>query len=74
MAMQAPCLLVVSALLIAGCGGGEKPEAPLLGAVRTLGIESTAFRDGGTIPRRYTCDGEGISPPLSWSGVPRDAR
>ncbi len=33
-------------------------------------ITSTAFQDGATIPARYTCDGEDISPALSWSGAP----
>jgi Raf kinase inhibitor-like YbhB/YbcL family protein len=34
----------------------------------TLG--STAFEAGGEIPIRHTCEGEDVSPPLSWSGVP----
>ncbi len=29
-----------------------------------------AFVDGGLIPALYTCDGEDISPPLSWEGAP----
>ena len=33
-------------------------------------LNSSAFADGETIPREYTCDGEDVSPPLSWSGVP----
>ncbi len=37
-------------------------------------IESSAFSEGGTIPRQYTCDGKDISPPLSWSGVPEGAK
>src|SRR5438105_2930693 len=37
-------------------------------------IESSAFSEGGQIPRSYTCDGEDISPQLSWSGVPEGAR
>jgi len=40
----------------------------------TLKLESSAFTDGGTIPRRYTCEGMDISPPLSWSGLPKDTR
>ncbi len=36
----------------------------------TLKIESSAFAPGGEIPTRYTGEGEDISPPLSWSGVP----
>jgi len=33
-------------------------------------LQSEAFPNGGRIPMRYTADGEDISPPLSWSGVP----
>ncbi len=33
-------------------------------------ITSTAFAEGGSIPARYTCDGEDISPPLRWDSVP----
>jgi len=33
-------------------------------------ITSTAFTEGSMIPQDYTCDGEDISPPLAWSGVP----
>ena len=32
-------------------------------------ITSSAFREGEAIPRKYTCDGEDVSPPLSWSGA-----
>ena len=33
-------------------------------------LTSDAFDDGGTIPRRHTCDGEDVSPALSWEGAP----
>jgi Raf kinase inhibitor-like YbhB/YbcL family protein len=33
-------------------------------------ISSPAFMDGGRIPRRYTCDGDNVAPPLEWSGAP----
>jgi Raf kinase inhibitor-like YbhB/YbcL family protein len=39
----------------------------------TIALESPAFEDGGSIPPRYTADGEQISPPLRWSRLPRDA-
>lgn len=35
---------------------------------------STAFDEGGTIPVRHTCEGENLSPPLLWSGVPSETR
>lgn len=37
-----------------------------------LTLTSTAFKHNGDIPRRYTCDGDDISPPLAWSGVPKE--
>ncbi len=40
----------------------------------TISLECPAFPEGGTIPRVYTCDGEDISPPLAWSGVPEATR
>ncbi|MEJ2309772.1 MAG: YbhB/YbcL family Raf kinase inhibitor-like protein [Gammaproteobacteria bacterium] len=39
-----------------------------------LTLKSGAYADGDTIPARYTCEGEDISPPLEWSGVPDGAR
>jgi Raf kinase inhibitor-like YbhB/YbcL family protein len=35
-----------------------------------LVVDSQAFRDGNTIPQKYTCDGDNISPALRWTGVP----
>lgn len=36
----------------------------------TLSITSTAFAPNGEIPRRFTCEGEDLSPPLAWAGAP----
>ncbi|HIH61834.1 MAG TPA: YbhB/YbcL family Raf kinase inhibitor-like protein [Methanobacteriales archaeon] len=33
-------------------------------------IRSIAFNDGERIPKKYTCDGEDISPPLIWEDIP----
>ncbi len=33
-------------------------------------LESSAFRPNGEIPRKYTCEGDDVSPPLAWSGAP----
>ncbi len=35
-------------------------------------LKSAAFGDHDFIPRRYAKDGEDVSPPLTWSGVPAD--
>jgi Raf kinase inhibitor-like YbhB/YbcL family protein len=37
-------------------------------------LRSTAFANGEAIPRRYTCEGEDVSPPLSWSDPPEGTR
>lgn len=37
-------------------------------------ITSTAFRNEGTIPKLYTCEGKDISPPLAWTDVPTGAK
>jgi len=40
----------------------------------TLTVRSSAFQDGGIIPRQCTCDGENLAPPLDWSGVPSQSK
>jgi len=37
-------------------------------------LQSPAFEPGSRIPDLYTCQGEDVSPPLAWSGVPEEAR
>ena len=37
-------------------------------------IQSKSFRHNEMIPARYTCDGQDISPPLQWSGIPTEAK
>ena len=39
-----------------------------------LRLESDAFLEGGAIPRKYTCEGKDISPPLSWVGIPQGTK
>jgi Raf kinase inhibitor-like YbhB/YbcL family protein len=35
-----------------------------------LVLNSDVFVDGDPIPRRFTCEGEDISPPLTWDNLP----
>src|SRR3974390_2964636 len=37
-------------------------------------LTSSAFREGELIPPKYTCDGENVSPPLRFDGVPETAK
>ena len=40
----------------------------------TIQIKSSAFEDGGMIPRSYTCDEKDVSPDLAWAGVPEGTK
>jgi hypothetical protein len=57
-------------LVAAGVAGGP----PAAAASGGLTLASPAFEAGSGIPRRHTCEGEDVSPPLRWSHVPEDAR
>lgn len=37
-------------------------------------LTSTAFGDGEPIPKRHSCDGENLSPPLAWRSLPEGTR
>jgi Raf kinase inhibitor-like YbhB/YbcL family protein len=50
---------------VAAAGGSGTAEG-----ATALAVSSTAFSPGGAIPRSFTCDGEGVSPDLSWSEAP----
>lgn len=52
----------------AGCGG--KPTVHEIRDIEPMTVTSPAFGNGAPIPERYTCEGDNLSPPLSWSGVP----
>jgi Raf kinase inhibitor-like YbhB/YbcL family protein len=43
-------------------------------APASIAVTSPAFADGEPIPVRYTADGEKLSPPLAWTGVPEGAQ
>ena len=36
-------------------------------APQKMTVESTAFKNGQTIPADYTADGKNVSPPLTWT-------
>ena len=39
-----------------------------------LMLTSPDFKPGETIPKRFTCDGQNVSPAFRWSGVPEGTR
>ncbi len=65
-------VLIVFSVVILGCSGESKfDEVEQMGELK---LTSPAFKDGGRIPDKYTCEGENISPPLEISGVPQGAK
>ena len=40
----------------------------------TMEITSSLFVHEDMIPAKYTCDGQNISPPLTWSGAPKETK
>lgn len=61
-------LFCALSLVLQSCESGE-PIPPKVGET-ILFLSSPAFREGGSIPAKYTCDGEDISPPLVWGEPP----
>ena len=67
-------LVFIVLVALAGCGGGDEVKGPPPKAPEGISVTSPAFRAGGDIPRRFTCDGAGVSPPLRFGNVPAGSR
>lgn len=67
-------MLAAVGVLVAGAGCAKGSEPVRSTAPARITLTSPAFVDGGTIPARYTCDGENVPPPLSWSRPPAGTR
>ena len=64
--------------LAAGGGPSESAGAQTMSVASnkssfTMKITSSAFQEGEMIPDEYSCNGAGLTPPLSFAGVPADA-
>ncbi|MFB6141015.1 MAG: YbhB/YbcL family Raf kinase inhibitor-like protein [Halosimplex sp.] len=56
-----------------GGATGGSPEPAETDEAEPLVVSSSAFEDGGTIPKKYTGAGEDVSPPLTVESVPEGA-
>ncbi len=71
-----PVLAALLFLAVLACSDGTDDWAavPRTDAdVAVVQLSSLAFAEGASIPVRYTCDGDNLSPPLAWEGVPSSA-
>jgi Raf kinase inhibitor-like YbhB/YbcL family protein len=68
---------VAATLLVASCtspsGSGDAEELADQPLDTAITVSSPAFADAAPIPRKFSCDGDDVSPPLSWDAVPDDA-
>ena len=61
--MRVKALLLATVLALVGASSAS-----------AFRLSSPAFRGGGAIPKRFTCDGADVSPPLRWTAPPRRTR
>jgi len=72
MVCKVGCLLI--ALLVVGsCQAKDKSDTAGKKAAE-IKLTSSAFAEGELIPRKYTCDGENVSPPLAWEPGPESTK
>jgi Raf kinase inhibitor-like YbhB/YbcL family protein len=64
MRAEAPLAAALFALLALASCDESGSTAP------SFDVTTPAFAEGGTIPKRHTCDGDGLSVPLLLSGIP----
>lgn len=88
--MKAKHIIFISFILFISCSGKKtenlqsqqnQQQQPQTTTQKTqeskdvkMKITSTAFKEGGLIPSKYTCDGDNFSPQLSWSGTPDNTK
>jgi len=54
-----------------------KPQAQYglnLPKQKNMKITSSAFENNGYIPKKYTCQGEDVNPPLDFADIPKEAK
>ena len=66
--MLTPCVLFMAIISTFADEPKGEPEEEVVMA--ELELKSDAFEQGETIPEKYTCDGDDISPQLSWGQPP----
>lgn len=68
------CILTITIFYLFCLGGIQAKQMRKEGHPLNLEVTSLAFMKGGNIPAKYTCDGEGVSPPIEWSKPPDETK
>jgi Raf kinase inhibitor-like YbhB/YbcL family protein len=67
--------MLISFIFLCLVQGSNEVHSKMKGGKKmAITITSTGFTDEDMIPRQYTCDGEDISPPLAWTGIPEGTK
>ena len=72
--MKSKYFLIWILILIISCSKEHQSNTENAAEVTIMKLTSTAFSQNGSIPAKYTCDGDDLRPPLSISDVPADAK
>jgi hypothetical protein len=62
-------LIVVQIVLVSFIVSADAKEVNPM-----MKVTSPAFENQGAIPKKFTCDGEDISPALAWSNIPEGTK
>src|SRR5262245_65191473 len=65
-----PWFSLIAIVYLAGCSGAPPPTASVGQGDPAMKLTSTAFSEGGMIPKQYAYKDKNLSPPLAWSDVP----
>lgn len=71
-AISRSLVIALLGLVVLSCG--PSPDVAIPESAQTMQFESAAFDPNGMIPPIYTCDGDDISPPLSWDTPPAETQ
>jgi Raf kinase inhibitor-like YbhB/YbcL family protein len=65
--------MLMTATHVPEADGAKIVEGKPIEGGAMMEVRSSAFSEGDTVPVEFTCDGDNVSPPLSWSSAPDDA-
>lgn len=66
--------MLVLLFLLPGTSAIAESAERMEGGSGNMEIESSAFKEGDTIPKKHTCEGEDVSPQLLWTAPPSETK
>lgn len=69
-------ILLITCIALAACSDIASPGVEIMDKKisSSLIIKSPAFSDNTMMPRKYSCQGDDINPPLEFQGIPSNAK